>query len=116
MGFTFAPFFILKFEIMKGNFSELIQSNTPVLVDFYADWCQPCRIQSPILQEIAREMDGKVRVIKINVDQNQEVSGKYQVQSIPTLMLFRKGEVKWRQAGVTPKVKIMSVIHQILRS
>lgn len=101
---------------MKGNFSELIQSNTPVLVDFYADWCQPCRIQSPILQEIAREMDGKVRVIKINVDQNQEVSGKYQVQSIPTLMLFRKGEVKWRQAGVTPKVNIMSVIHQILRS
>jgi thioredoxin 1 len=87
----------------------------PVLVDFYADWCQPCKVQSPILQELAREMNDKVKVIKIDVDKNQEVALKYQVQSIPTLILFKDGQIKWRRAGVTPKGSIASVLLQQLQ-
>jgi len=97
---------------MKGNFNSIINSGTPVLVDFYADWCQPCRTQSPIVQELAREMKDKVKVIKIDVDKNQEIARRYQVMSIPTLILFRNGEAKWRQAGVTSKANLVNVVNQ----
>lgn len=98
---------------MKGNFDHIINSDKPVLVDFYADWCQPCKIQSPILQELAREMTDKVKVIKIDVDKNQEVATKFQVQSIPTLILFKNGQAKWRQVGVTTKANIVNVIQNV---
>ncbi len=97
---------------MKGNFNDIINSDKPVLIDFYADWCQPCKMQSPILLEVARELSGKVKVIKIDVDKNQDIAWKYQVQSIPTIIMFRNGEIKWRQAGVTPKHQIVNAVIQ----
>lgn len=95
---------------MKGNFNNLINSDTPVLIDFYADWCQPCKIQSPVLQEISREMKDKIKIIKIDVDRNQEIAYRYQIQSIPTLMLFRNGEIMWRKSGVIPKSHLVNYI------
>jgi thioredoxin 1 len=99
---------------MKGKFKDIIDSQQPVLIDFYADWCQPCKIQAPVLKEIATEYNNRLRVIKIDVDKNQEVSMKYQVQSIPTLILFHRGNVLWRQAGVVPKNNLKTVIDQLI--
>jgi thioredoxin 1 len=96
-----------------ASFGELIKSETPVLVDFYADWCGPCKMMAPYLEEVAKKMKGKVKVIKVDVDKNQQASRKYQVQSIPTLILFQNGQIKWRQAGVVDPNTIMSHINQL---
>lgn len=95
---------------MKGNFDTIIQSDVPVLVDFYAEWCQPCKVQSPILLDVARELSGKVRVIKIDVDRNPQVAARFRIQGVPTLALFRKGNLLWKQSGVTPKNALVSVV------
>ena len=95
-----------------STFNNLINGNTPVLVDFYADWCGPCKMMAPYLEEVASKMKGKVKVIKVDVDKNQAVSAKFQVQSIPTLILFKEGHIKWRQAGVVDPQTIMSQIAQ----
>ncbi|MBW3130566.1 thioredoxin [Hymenobacter profundi] len=87
----------------KKSFSELINSpGMPVLVDFYADWCGPCKTMAPILQQVAQQHQGKLRIIKIDVDRNQAVAQQFRVQSIPTLILFQNGQPVWRQAGVVP--------------
>jgi len=99
---------------MKGNFAEIIASGTPVLVDFYADWCQPCKMQSPILAEVARAMNGRIRVIKIDVDKNPAIAARYQVQGVPTLALFRDGQLVWQQSGVTPAHTLKQVIGSVL--
>lgn len=98
---------------MQGNFNSIIQSGTPVLVDFYADWCQPCKIQSPILHELAHELQGQLRIIKINVDNNPEISNRYRVQSIPTLMIFKQGNVVWKHSGVLPKHQLLEVVKSV---
>lgn len=97
---------------MKGNFDNIIHSETPVLVDFHAVWCQPCKVQSPILQEVARSAKEKVRIIKIDVDQNQSIAARYRIQSVPTLALFKKGQLVWKQSGVTGKDDLLRVIHK----
>ncbi len=97
---------------MKGNFSEIINSDTPVLVDFHATWCAPCKTQTPILQELAKENTGKLKVIKIDVDKNQALAQKYNVQGVPTLIMFKNGDVCWQQSGVTPKNVLESVLNQ----
>ncbi len=84
----------------KTSFSDLINSPKPVIIDFYADWCGPCKVFHPILDELKEEMGAKIRVIKIDVDKNQALSSKLQVRSIPTVMIFQNGEAKWRAAGV----------------
>jgi len=84
----------------------------PVLVDFYADWCGPCKTMTPILQQVATENSGKVKVIKIDVDQNQAVAQQYRVQGIPTLILFHQGKVLWRQSGVVPAQALNQVLRQ----
>lgn len=97
----------------KKSFTELINSpGMPVLVDFYADWCGPCKTMAPILQQIAGENAGKVKIIKIDVDRNQPVAQQYRVQSIPTLILFHQGKVLWRQAGVVPAGQLNQVLKQ----
>jgi thioredoxin 1 len=103
-----------KFKPMpKKSFTELINSpGMPVLVDFYADWCGPCKTMAPILQQIAGENAGKVKIIKIDVDRNQPVAQQYRVQSIPTLILFHQGKVLWRQAGVVPAGQLNQVLKQ----
>lgn len=96
-----------------GSFADLIKGDTPVLVDFYADWCGPCKTMAPYLEEVASKAKGKVKVIKVDVDKNQQASLKYKVQSIPTLILFKKGEIKWRKSGVVDPQSILNQIEQI---
>lgn len=96
---------------MKGNFDSIINSDIPVLVDFHATWCQPCKIQAPILQEVAREMTGKVKIIKIDVDNNQQIAMRFQVQGVPTLALFKNGNLLWKQSGMQNKQQIINVIN-----
>ena len=82
-----------------SKFREIIQSETPTLVDFYATWCGPCQQMHPILDKLKDKMGSTVRVVKIDVDKNQEVAATFKIRSVPTLLLFKKGEILWRQAG-----------------
>jgi thioredoxin 1 len=95
---------------MSQNFSQIIQSETPVLIDFYADWCGPCKMLSPILKEVKTELGESIKIIKIDVDKNELLVAKYQVRGVPTMMLFANGEQKWRQSGVLQKDDIINVI------
>ncbi len=94
-------------------FSKLIQSDDPVLVDFFAEWCGPCKMMPPILKAVKDKFQDKIRVIKIDVDKNQDLARTFQVQGVPTLILFQNGQVKWRQSGVVPARQIESVISGI---
>jgi thioredoxin 1 len=98
---------------MKANFDSIINDVKPVIVDFHALWCAPCKVQSPILKEVATELGDRVRVIKIDVDQNQAIAGRFQIQSVPTLMIFKKGEIKYKQPGVHTKQQLMNVLTNI---
>ncbi len=82
-----------------GKFSDIVKSDTPTLVDFFATWCGPCQAMSPILDKLKVEMGSHVRVLKIDVDKNQEVAAKFKVKGVPTFVLFKKGEILWRQSG-----------------
>lgn len=95
---------------MAQTFRELIQSSTPVLVDFYADWCGPCQMMKPILSELKEKMQDAVTIVKVDVDRNEETARELGIQSIPTLMLFREGKVLWRQSGVVPAAQLEQVI------
>jgi len=97
---------------MKGKFESLINDSRPVIVDFHAVWCSPCKMQSPILKEVAAEFGEKIKVIKIDVDQNNEIAGRYNIQSVPTLIIFKNGKLVWRQSGVVSKSQLKSVLMQ----
>ena len=93
-------------------FSELIQSDTPVLVDFYADWCAPCKAMNPVIQEVARATQGKARVIKVDIDKSVQAANAYQVQAVPTFIIFKKGNIVWRHSGMIDKISLMNVLNQ----
>jgi thioredoxin 1 len=100
-------------ENTKTKFAELIEnSEKPVLVDFYADWCGPCHTMSPVIAEIAGEFSGKIKVIKVNIDKNPSVSTLYKIMGIPTFILFHKGEIKWRESGVLPAPALKKALSQ----
>lgn len=94
------------------KFQEIINQNKPVLIDFYADWCGPCKMQTPILQELKQKMGDEISVIKIDVDKNQRLAAQYQIRSIPTLMIFRNGEQKWKKTGVANLDELESLMNQ----
>jgi thioredoxin 1 len=96
---------------MKSSFNDIINSETPVLVDFFADWCGPCKMLAPVLAQVKEELGGKVKIIKIDVDKNQPLASKYQVCGVPTMLLFKKGKQVWRQSGVLQKDEIISFIN-----
>ena len=97
---------------MKGDFNQLTSGPTPVLVDFYATWCGPCKSQLPIVKEVAKELKGKVKIIKIDIDKNKQLAHKYKVRSVPTLALFRYGKVIWQASGLRTKNQIMKIIKE----
>jgi len=98
---------------MKGSFNDIIQGDKPVLVDFFATWCGPCKYQAPILEELASAIGDEARIIKIDIDRNQAVAAKYNVRSVPTLMIFKNGEVKWKEAGVKEKEQLIQLLRSI---
>ena len=94
------------------TFKEMIQSDKPVLVDFTATWCGPCKMMAPILKEVKQEIGDAATIIKVDVDKNQHAAGEYQVQSVPTLILFKNGQPLWRQSGVIQKAGLVSIIRK----
>lgn len=95
-----------------SNFLEIINKPIPVLIDFYADWCGPCQVMSPVLKDVKSELGDKVAIIKINVDKNQALAQKFQVRGVPTFMIFKNGKQLWRQSGVLNKANLVEVLTQ----
>jgi thioredoxin 1 len=95
---------------MKSNFNEIINADKPVLVDFFADWCGPCKTLAPILKDAKTELGDDVKIVKIDVDKNQPLANKYQVRGVPTLILFKNGKQLWRQSGVLQKSELVQLV------
>ncbi|MGF1534158.1 MAG: thioredoxin [Bernardetiaceae bacterium] len=92
------------------KFSEVINSDTPVLVDFYASWCGPCQMLAPVLTELKAEVGDRATIIKIDVDKNPQLAASLGIRGVPTLMVYKNGEVKWRQSGVVPKHELKKIL------
>ena len=94
------------------SFTEIIKGDKPVLVDFFATWCGPCKVQTPILTEVAGELGDGARILKIDVDRNPSLAQKFNVRGVPTLIIFKNGEVKWRTSGVRSKKELVDLLSQ----
>ena len=93
-----------------SEFNKLIHSNQPVLVDFFAEWCGPCKALAPVLRELASEIEGKARILKVDVDKNPAAAAHYNVRGVPTLIIFKNGEIKWRESGVVDKHRLLEIL------
>ena len=99
---------------MNPKFNEIINQEQLTLVDFYADWCGPCKTLAPILQEVKLVLKDEVKIIKINVDQHQDLASEFMVRGVPTMLLFKKGELLWRQSGVMSRNDLVKIIREHL--
>ena len=95
---------------MKSSFNDIINSEIPVLVDFSAEWCGPCKMQAPVLKQVKEELGDKIKIIKIDVDKNQQVSANYNVRGVPTMLLFKYGKQLWRQSGFLEKDFLLTTL------
>ena len=93
-----------------SKFNDIIQGNTPVLIDFSAEWCQPCKMMPPILKDVKKQLGDRIRILKVDVDRNPAIARKYQIRNVPTLMVFKNGQVVFRQAGVIPAQQIIQML------
>ncbi len=98
------------------TFNDVIMSEKPVLVDFFATWCQPCKMMHPVLEDVKARLGDRIRIIKVDVDKHQEVAAAYQIQSVPTLMLFRNGEVLFRQSGAMSRNDLLSLLDSFVNN
>ncbi|CAN5364290.1 thioredoxin [soil metagenome] len=101
-------------ELKNKSFSQIINGETPVLVDFYADWCAPCKMMPPILKDLKKRMGCKIHILKIDTEKNPTAAIRYQVRGIPTLILFKKGRILWQQSGVVQPDQLETIINQKL--
>jgi thioredoxin 1 len=101
-------------ENKKESFNDIIQGDKPVLIDFFAEWCAPCKLMKPILAELRQRMGDKIRILKVDVDRSPVVSSAFDIQSVPTLMLIRNKNIIWRQAGVVQAGQLEQIINQFL--
>lgn len=95
-----------------SNFTEIIQGDKTVLIDFSAEWCQPCKMLAPILKEVKEKIGDKATIIKIDIDKNQKLANTYRIQSVPTLIIFKNGEIEWRESGVRAAQEIIDLLNQ----
>lgn len=100
----------MSIHMEKKNFKELINAETPVLVDFFATWCGPCQTLTPIVEEVANELGDKVKVIKVDIDKNQKAALAYNIRGVPTLILFKSGNMVWRKSGLLTKRELKAQI------
>jgi thioredoxin 1 len=96
----------------KANFNHLIQSDKPVLIDFSAEWCGPCKMLKPILQEVKSRIGDKATIVKVDVDKNPALANQFEIRGVPTLMIFKNGKSEWRQSGVIQTDKLVSILQQ----
>jgi len=94
-----------------ASFNQIVQQDVPVLVDFKADWCGPCKMMAPILKQVKQNLKDQIKIIKIDIDKNPEVAQKYAVRSVPTLALFKNGKLVWRQSGVLQANQIITIVN-----
>ncbi|MGN6213589.1 thioredoxin [Parafilimonas sp.] len=94
------------------SFAQLIQSQQPVLVDFFATWCGPCKAMEPVIKDVAKSVEGKVRVVKVDIDKQRQIASQYNVSAVPTFMIFKNGNVVWRHPGMIDKNSLLNMLNQ----